>query len=106
MLAELNHARQAAGERYRRWFMDDYFDLIVWYDPDDEIYGFQLCYDKPGRERVITWKKDAGFSHEAVDDGEGRPGKYKMSPIIRRDGRGDGVKIARDFTRRSRSLDV
>ena len=35
----------------RRWFMDSYFDLIVWYDDRGNATGFQLCYDKPGRFR-------------------------------------------------------
>jgi len=32
MLVEHAHVRQIHGEGYRRWFADDYFDLIVWYD--------------------------------------------------------------------------
>ena len=31
MLTEIQNARQIAGEGVRRWFTDDYFDLIVWY---------------------------------------------------------------------------
>jgi len=45
MLKELNVA-QKEEDIFRRWFKDDYFDLIVWYNRNDySIRGFQLCYD-------------------------------------------------------------
>jgi hypothetical protein len=28
------------GDYDRRWLSDDFFDLIVWYRPDDTIHGF------------------------------------------------------------------
>jgi hypothetical protein len=58
------------GDYDRRWLSDDFFDLIVWYRPDDTIHGFQLCYDKPYWERALTWLSDRGFSHMEVDSGE------------------------------------
>jgi hypothetical protein len=36
------------GDLPRRWISDDYFDLIIWCQPDESVYGFQLCYDKEG----------------------------------------------------------
>ena len=45
--------KPVAGDRDRRWIADEYFDLIVWYEDDQTIHGFQLCYDKPGRERAL-----------------------------------------------------
>jgi len=32
MLEESEYVRQVKGEPKRRWFSDDYFDLIVWVD--------------------------------------------------------------------------
>ena len=61
MLAEIEDARQIAGEGTRRWFRDDNLDLIVWYDDSSEISGFQLCYDKYDRERAITWKRGDSY---------------------------------------------
>ena len=46
MLSEIKNARQVPGEGKRRWFRDDDFDLIIWYDDSDTVFGFQLCYDK------------------------------------------------------------
>lgn len=87
MLVELPDARQIKNEGYRRWFSDKYFDLIVWYDADKTtIAGFQLCYDKLGRERAITWHKDKGFLHNSIDDGETAYEHAKMSPILVSDG--------------------
>lgn len=42
MLREKEYVRQIKGEPRRRWFYDDFFDLIVWYGTDDSIIGFQL----------------------------------------------------------------
>ncbi len=85
MLSEIRNARQVEGEGFRRWFMDDYFDLIVWYDDEQSLVGFQLCYDKQKRERAITWTRDHGFQHNRIDAGE-TPGHSKMTPIVVADG--------------------
>lgn len=69
----------------RRWYSDNYFDLIVWTGPDGFISGFQLCYDKYKRERALTWTKETGYSHERVDDGESNPAK-NQTPILVPDG--------------------
>ncbi len=37
MLKELEDIKQFAGEPKRRWFTDEYFDLIVWQDESAEI---------------------------------------------------------------------
>jgi hypothetical protein len=57
---------------------DDYFDLIVWYEPDGGVHGFQLCYDKPGRERALTWTLVDGFRH-----GRSAPCSSWMNPYPR-----------------------
>lgn len=66
-------SQQPETPGYRRWFSDAVMDLIVWYSPAGAIRGFQLCYDRDGRERAYTWHVDAGIAHTAVDDGEGSP---------------------------------
>ena len=55
--------------RRRRLFVDDFFDLFVWYTEASEIFGFQLCYDKQHDEHALTWRSDTGFRHRSVDDG-------------------------------------
>jgi len=57
MLSENKTVRQRYGDGYRRWFLDDYFDLIIWYDDSKRnLIGFQLCYEKLQNERAVTYK--------------------------------------------------
>ena len=42
MLTEIKGTRQIPGEGRRRWFRDDELDLIVWYEENGAIAGFQL----------------------------------------------------------------
>ena len=94
MLTETKNVRQIDGEPRRRWFWNDYFDIIVWFSDDNEIIGFQLCYDKSKRQRVLTWNKGTGYSHDKIDDGEGDPGKPKGTPILMADGIFEKEKIS------------
>ena len=73
--------RPVAGYLDRRWMSDEHFDLIVWYEPDQQIHGFQLCYDKQNHERALTWTRDRGFLHTAIDDGESEP-TANRTPIL------------------------
>jgi hypothetical protein len=105
MLRELTSTRQVSGEPIRKWFTGNDIDLILWYVPGDEIIGFQLCYGKGSDERALTWWKNKGFSHDKIDDGEGRPDNQKMSPILVPDGAFDKDKLLAHFRERSRELD-
>ena len=69
----------------RRWFSDDYFDLIIWLNQNGDIAGFQLCYDKFEKEKALTWTDKNGYVHERIDDGESNPSK-NQSPILIPDG--------------------
>jgi len=97
MLQECNNVRQIEDETPRRWFSDEFFDLIVWCDEASEIIGFQLCYDLARRPRAIHWRRETGFAHYRVDDGESRPGKVKSTPILMKDGLFDATGIAERF---------
>jgi len=92
MLHEIKGARQVLGESRRRWFTSENFDLIVWYDEDGGINGFQLCYDKSAGEHALTWKRERGFIHESIDDGE-TAGKSKMTPVLLADGAFDSQRV-------------
>lgn len=105
MLRELKEAQQVSGEPFRRWFCDDTFDLILWYSNDRSILGFQLCYREDGDERALTWLKGKGFSHNRVDDGEGRPARHKMTPILVADGTFDGDHVIDLFRQASAQMD-
>ena len=103
MLRELKGVRQNPNERLRRWFEDDYFDLIVWYE-GPQVYGFQLCYDTQGRERALTWIRGSGYSHRAIDDGQATASKH-MSPILVQDGLFEKNAVAERFKAASRDID-
>ena len=97
MLQEIK-VSQKENEVYRRWFEDDYFELIVWYDAGrTEITGFQLCYEKMNNEHALTWRKDKGYAHNAVEDGD-EPLKYPSSPVLTQDGAFDAGKVLSKFT--------
>lgn len=104
MLRELTNVRQVREEPRRRWFADDYFDLIVWVGERAECIGFQLCYDKFGDEHALTWHNQTGFCHHRVDSGEmHRP--YRATPILVSDGSVDLAGISHLFTERSKTID-
>ena len=103
MLVEKKDVRQIPGEGERRWFTDDYFDLIVWYE-EAQVIGFQLCYDKAGRERALTWHRPNRYLHTRIDDGEA-PFTYKMSPVLVQDGIFDSPGVLQRFRRASVGID-
>jgi hypothetical protein len=104
MLKEYKDVRQVAGEGERRWFLDEYFDLIVWYDAHRSIKGFQLCYDKKNNERAVTWTREDGYSHHKIDDGD-VTGRAKMTPVLVADGIFARDDIADRFLEESREIE-
>ncbi len=105
MLLEFKNVYQPEAEPKRRWFCDDFFDLIVWYDESNKIFGFQLCYDKPKNQKAVTWIRPMAYFHVRVDDGENRPGHYKAAPMLAANGVFDHAKIAQRFNEESALLD-
>jgi hypothetical protein len=105
MLTEYKNVRQIIGEPRRRWFSDDFFDLIVWFSKENFILGFQLCYDMGGSQRALTWKRPDAYFHQRIDDGEGRPGKHKATPILVPDGRFNYKLIASRFQKESVNIE-
>jgi hypothetical protein len=105
MLYEVKNVRQHKNEGFRRWFTDKDFDLIIWYDNNKKINGFQLCYNKSKYERALTWtNSDNKFYHNKIDDGE-VPGAVKESPILVADGLFDKINVANDFKESSIQID-
>ena len=100
------YVKQVPGEPRRRWFEDDYFDLLVWENEFGQIVEFQLCYDKLHNQRALIWKAQIGFLHNKVDDGENNPGKYKSTPILVDDGVFDSETIAEKFKYKSKDIDT
>jgi len=104
MPSELRHVRQIKGEGLRRWFIDPYFDLIVWYEDNGSLMGFQLCYDQQGTGREFAWWKDYGFWHGTLGDGE-LPGRLKMCTTIEADDDFPSYAVAERFLRESAHID-
>jgi len=99
VLTEIKNARQDPGG-FRRCFFSDDMDLYLWYDRrGGKLFGFQLCYDKRAVQHAITWREELGATHNKVDDGESRPGRYKAAPILVADGLFERDRVAAAFRR-------
>lgn len=91
---------------FRRWFQDDYFDLIVWYDIDyKSILGFQLCYDKNYDEHAFTWNKLYGFQHHRIDNSRTLY-SYPATPILVSDGVFPFADLIKRFNISSENIDI
>ncbi|MDA8245095.1 MAG: hypothetical protein M0025_13365 [Elusimicrobia bacterium] len=97
MLKEIRNLMQAKGEPRRRWFDDEYFDLIVWLEPDGSFFGFQLCYDRERKPRALTWTKKYGYKHTGIDTGEHVWGTSKEAPVLVDDGLFDAPSVGKRF---------
>ena len=85
MLREIPNICQIPGEPFRRWFTGKYLDLIIWYYDDHCTFqGLQFCYRLGRSEKALTWFEGKGYTHETIYDGEERPGRHKMAPIMLR----------------------
>lgn len=104
MLREETHVRQVEGEPRRRWFADDFFDLIVWFGEDGSFWGFQLCYDREYKPRALTWTQKNGYKHTGIDDGEDGGGLNKSSPVLVADGLFDAGPIGKKLAAASGEL--
>lgn len=96
MLREIPNVQQVPGERVRRWFFSHEQDLLVWFGEDGTPIAFQLAYGKYRNERAIRWKRETGFTHDAVDDGE-NDGVVKQAAILVGDGYFDANKVLERF---------
>ena len=97
MLAEILKVKQTPNEPRRRWFATTSLDLFLWYDDDENIIQFQICYDKGPKEKALTWHHQNGISHHSVDDGENRTFRMKSTPIMLNNSEFDTEKIAARF---------
>lgn len=97
-------AKQVEGEPRRRWFTDEYFDLIVWYAEDGSLHGFQLCYDRAHSEHALTWTRTAGWSHNRVDPGEENALK-NLTPVLLADGEFPAGEVIRRFEESCSEID-
>jgi hypothetical protein len=105
MLREMARVRQNDPAVRRRWFRDDYFDIFTWENARGCIVSFQLCYDLPTYERVLSWRHAGGYTHHRVADGERSPIK-NMTPIMSPDGLLPLNTVLTEFDRRAVGLET
>ena len=105
MMTEIINKKQPESVLGRRWFSDDYFDLIIWENKNKEIKRFELCYNKFKNEHALAWSGETGYSHLKVDDGEQILGRHKMSPILIADGLFDSETLASKFLEAAKAID-
>lgn len=103
VLEEIKNIKKYENEPFRKWFWSERLDLTVWYNNDDAIVGFQLCYGKGVEDKALTWDKDKGFTHDTVDEGD-NPGGYKRTAILEPDGVFDKDKIINIY--KEESVDI
>jgi hypothetical protein len=106
MLYEIDGVKGYPNEPKRRWFFDHDLDLTVWFDEDEKIVGFQICYDKPADPHAFTWWAESGYQHHKIDDGE-RLGTLarKGIPVLMLDGVFEKERIAELFRQKSTDID-
>lgn len=106
MLTEFAAVRQIPDDGFRRWFTDRDFDLFVWYEDEtrEKILGFQLCYNKQGAQKALTWYRDRGYLHTAIDDGESSPLKNR-TPILVADGYFPRDRVINQFRSAAKNLE-
>ncbi len=96
MLREISNVRQQPNDHFRRCFRGKSLELLVWYKPDQSIYGFQLCYDPERNPRAVTWTEERGLTHSSIDDGEETP-LANRSPTLQRSVDFDPAQILDSF---------
>lgn len=63
-IVEIQGVRQRPDEGFRRWFSNNYFDLVFWYEEEaGELTGIQFCYGKPYAEKAFTWERSYKSHH-------------------------------------------
>lgn len=104
VLTEIIKTRQIKGEGRRRWFCSPHMDLIFWYDNNDLLNGFELCYDKESQEKSLSWRLPTKISYASVDPGEPVVMGYKMTPIHQPDEAPDFDYIISNFESESTEM--
>ena len=95
---------QVEHEPRRRWFVDEDLDLVVWLSEPGSIVALELCYDKPGRERALTWSLERGFGHYRVDAGDDTAMR-NLTPILVSDGAFPKAQVIARLTAASATID-
>ena len=105
-ITENRKVRQRVKEGYRRWFVNSFFDIIVWYDkPGGDLIGFQFCFQKNKSERAFTWTREYQSSHIVSDASTGFGIGHLGSAILQGDGGMIPETVIERFERESGEID-
>lgn len=104
-LREVRATAQDRDDLRRRWFNSPELDLFTWQDDSGSLAALQLCYQIDSTGFALRWERGRGYHHEAIDDGESRPARHKMSPLLVRDGEPDAPSLVRRFSAAAAELD-
>ena len=90
MLQEIQNVRQIKGEGLRRWFIGDKLELILWYNDEKKLEGFQICYDKLSGTRTITWKMVTNSEgiNKSILISDGPYNKTRVRSLVERESEG------------------
>ena len=80
----------------RKWFSDDKYVLIIWFDKLSKIKGFQILYGGSEKNCIISWDDDGKFSHILINNYN--LGSPKSLGYISQD-------IVSDFTEHASTID-
>ena len=108
MLKEFKKVSQEAeGRNRRRWFSGKSIELLVWLGiEENELIGFQLCYDLQSTPHAFTWQKENNLLiHEKIDEGDNLPRK-NLAPIMVSDGVPPIIRVKEEFERESLDVDA
>ena len=105
MLREIPQVAQSDKKSVKRWFSDPDFDLIVWQARSGDIRRFEFCFGKGEAEQALAWKAGSGFEQFQIDDGEDRPMRHKMAPIMHKPAAINYKRVEQDFCRVAKIID-
>ncbi len=104
MLREILSSRKIINGQSRRWFTNEMFDLFIFFNNENMLVQFQLCYDKQDNEHVISWSERSGYAHNRIDTGRDIPGRAG-SPLFVSNGSCDIETLKKAFIESSLNLD-
>ncbi len=104
MLREIPSSRKRINGLTRRWFTNEIFDLFIFFNKNNMLVQFQLCYIKRDNEHVISWSEKSGYAHDRIDTGRDMPGRAG-SPLFVSNGFCDIDTVKKTFIDSSLNLD-
>jgi len=73
--------RKVDGDLPRKWMMDRDLELILWYQTEGGIAGFELIHSDNIRRHSLRWLPAQGFQYACIDEGEQSP-EANRTPIL------------------------